>query len=103
MINARQLTIQILDKEYRVACGPEEEQALLEAARYLSKKMQEIRDKGRVIGVDRIAVMAALNLAHDLLQCQAGSLQDSESATAKIRLLCGKVEKAVNKSKQMEL
>lgn len=103
MNNARQVTVQILDKEYRVACGPEEEQALFEAARYLSKKMQEIRDRGRVIGIDRIAVMAALNLAHDLLQCQAGSMQDSESVAARIHTLRGKVERAINKSRQMEL
>ena len=103
MNSARQVTVQILDKEYRVACGPEEEQALFEAARYLSGKMQEIRDRGRVVGIDRIAVMAALNLAHDLLQCQAGGIQEGESVTAKIHALRGKVEKAINKSKQMEL
>lgn len=102
-INARQVTVQILDKEYRVACPPEEEKDLFEAARYLNNKMQEIRDRGRVIGIDRIAVMAALNLAHDLLQCQAGSVQDNESVNAKIRQLRGKIEGALNKSRQMEL
>jgi cell division protein ZapA len=101
--NARQVTVQILDKEYRVACQPEEEKDLFEAARFLNHKMQEIRDRGRVIGIDRIAVMAALNLAHDLLQCQAGNVQGTESVNAKIRYLRGKIENAINKSRQMEL
>jgi len=101
--NARQVTVQILDKEYRVACQPQEEKDLFEAARYLNNKMQEIRDRGRVIGIDRIAVMAALNLAHDLLQCQAGNVQDSESVNTKIRQLRSRVENAINKSRQMEL
>ena len=101
--DARQVTVQILDKEYRVACQPQEEKDLFEAARYLNNKMQEIRDRGRVIGIDRIAVMAALNLAHDLLQCQAGNVQDSESVNTKIRQLRSRVENAINKSRQMEL
>jgi len=101
--NARQVTVQILDKEYRVACQPQEEKDLFEAARYLNNKMQEIRDRGRVIGIDRIAVMAALNLAHDLLQCQAGNVQDSESVNTKIRQLRSRVENAINNSRQMEL
>ena len=101
--NARQVTVQILDKEYRVACQPQEEKDLYEAARYLNHKMQEIRDRGRVIGIDRIAVMAALNLAHDLLQCQSGSTQDGEAVNAKIRHLRSKIEHAISKSRQMEL
>ncbi len=101
--SARQVTVQILDKEYRVACQPEEEKDLFEAARFLNNKMQDIRDRGRVIGIDRIAVMAALNLAHDLLQCQAGSVQDNESVNTKIRYLRSKIESAINKSRQMEL
>lgn len=100
---ARQVTVRILDKEYRVACRPDEEQALFEAAGYLNGKMQEIRDKGRVIGIDRIAVMAALNLAHELLQSQAGAHRDAEGVNNKIQLLRGKLENAINKSRQMEL
>jgi len=101
--DARQVTVHILDKEYRVACRPEEEQALFDAARYLNGKMQEIRDRGRVIGIDRIAVMAALNLAHEVLQSQAGTRQETEAVNTKIQFLRGKLENAINKSKQMEL
>lgn len=101
--DSRQVTVRILDKEYRVACRPEEEQALFDAARYLNGKMQDIRDRGRVIGIDRIAVMAALNLAHELLQAQQGTTRESESFNSKIQYLRGKLENAINKSRQMEL
>jgi cell division protein ZapA len=62
------VTVTILDKDYQVACGKGEEESLREAAEYLDGKMREIRDHGRIIGIDRIAVMAALNIAAELLQ-----------------------------------
>ncbi|MBM4200043.1 MAG: cell division protein ZapA [Gammaproteobacteria bacterium] len=62
------IKVQILGKEYPVACSPEEQHELLIAARYLDEKMRLIRDTGRVIGTERIAVMAALNIAHEFLQ-----------------------------------
>ncbi|NCC29282.1 MAG: cell division protein ZapA [Gammaproteobacteria bacterium] len=65
-----QVSIRILDKDYRIACAPNEEQGLRESARMLDGKMREIRKTGRVIGTDRIAVMAALNIAHELFQLQ---------------------------------
>ena len=60
--------VQILGKEYPVSCEADEQHALLLAARYLDEKTREIRDGGRIIGTERIAVMAALNIAHELLQ-----------------------------------
>ncbi len=62
------IKVQILGKEYPVACPADEQHELLLAARYLDEKMREIRDIGRIIGTERIAVMAALNIAHELLQ-----------------------------------
>ena len=59
--------VKILDKDYQVACPPEEKHALLQAAANLDKRMREIRGSGNVIGLERIAVMAALNLSHELL------------------------------------
>lgn len=59
--------IKILDKEYRVACPPEEHEALRASAMFLNGKLNEIRSKGSIIGTERIAVMAALNLAHELV------------------------------------
>ncbi|MDD1649533.1 MAG: cell division protein ZapA [Methylococcaceae bacterium] len=62
------IKVQILGKEYPVSCPADEQHELLLAARYLDEKMREIRDIGRIIGTERIAVMAALNIAHELLQ-----------------------------------
>lgn len=59
--------LHILDKEYRISCPPEERNNLELAARHLDTKMRDIRNSGKVIGVDRIAVMAALNISHEML------------------------------------
>lgn len=60
-------TVNILDKDYRIVCPPEEQEALRSAACYLDSKMREIRASGKVFGLDRIAVIAALNIANDML------------------------------------
>ncbi|NIB39639.1 cell division protein ZapA [Pseudomaricurvus alkylphenolicus] len=62
--------VQILDKEYQVACPPGERDALMQAARKLDERMRDIRAGGNVIGLERIAVMAALNLSHELLEAK---------------------------------
>lgn len=64
------IKVQILGKEYPVSCPVDEQHELLIAARYLDDKMRQIRDNGRIIGTERIAVMAALNIAHELLQAK---------------------------------
>ena len=60
--------VRILDREFMVAAPPEERDSLLESARHLDERMRDIRDAGKIVGMDRIAVMAALNLCHDLLE-----------------------------------
>lgn len=67
-MNTLAITVNILDRDYQIACKSEEKESVLAAARFLDQKMREIRDRGNVIGIDRIAVMAALNIAHDFLQ-----------------------------------
>ena len=62
------VSVTVLDKEFRIACPPQERDALIRAARHLDGKMREIRHTGKVIGNDRVAVMAAINLTHELLQ-----------------------------------
>ena len=62
------VTVKILDKEYQVACPQEQEADLIVSAKYLDKQMRDIRDTGKVIGLERIAVMAALNISYELLQ-----------------------------------
>ncbi len=67
------LDVTILDREFRVACPEDERAELLEAVSYLDKKMREIRDTGKVATVERIAIMAALNIAHELLTTRLGT------------------------------
>ena len=61
------LDVSILGREYRVACKESERAELMQAVAYLDRRMREIRDAGKVVGSERIAVMAALNIAHELL------------------------------------
>ena len=77
MTQSNTVMVSILDKEYQVACPPEQEAELVVSAKYLDKQMRNIRDTGKVIGLERIAVMAALNISFELLQA---SEQDSDSS-----------------------
>jgi cell division protein ZapA len=89
------VTVSILDRDYQISCSPEEEALLRSAANYLNQKMREIRDRGNVIGIDRIAVMAALNIAHELLQLKP--LEDERRSIAQhIAVLRETVSKAVS-------
>jgi cell division protein ZapA len=72
MSEAKSLQVTIMGREFRVACPEEEQAGLLEAVDYLNKKMLDIRDGGKVIGLERIAIMAALNIAHELLTTKVG-------------------------------
>ena len=76
MASPRSIEIHILGRAYKVACTREQEPALIAAADYLDEKMREIREGSKVIGAERIAIMAGLNLAHDLLTNGGGSLID---------------------------
>lgn len=79
----RSIEINILGRSYKVACTPEQETALVMAADYLDGKMREIRDEAKVIGAERIAIMAGLNMAHDLLTHGGGSLVKDARARLK--------------------
>jgi cell division protein ZapA len=65
--NQDSLTIKVLEKEYRVACPPEEKEGLIASATILNEKLMQIKSKGSVISTERIAVMAALNMSHEIL------------------------------------
>ena len=87
--------VHILDKDYQVACPPEERKALIQAAEDLDQRMRTIRNSGSVVGLDRIAVMAALNLCHELHQAQAqGSGFESGPALERI---ADKLERVLGK------
>lgn len=73
MTGTETVTVRILDREYQVNCPPEEKDALMKASRMLDERMRTIRQSGTVIGLERIAVMAALNLVYDLDKAQESS------------------------------
>jgi len=66
------LTLTIFGRDYRIACAPEERADLIACARYVDAKMNDIRDTGKVVGADRVAVMAALQIALELFTVKAG-------------------------------
>jgi cell division protein ZapA len=76
--DAKGLQINVMGREFRVACTPEEQKALLEAVDYLNRKMQEIKDQGKITGMERIAIMAALNISHEFLTTRFGNFDVSE-------------------------
>lgn len=86
--------VKILDKEYLVACPEEERDALLRAARHLDTKMREIRSSGKVFGTERIAVMAALNITHELLE--RDTMSDATSSI--LEAMGGKLDNALGDS-----
>ena len=73
MSGIKQLDVNIMGREFRLACPAQEEASLLQAVAILDEKMQEIRGGGKVVGLEKIAIMAALNMAHELLQMRVGS------------------------------
>jgi cell division protein ZapA len=100
---ARPLSVRILEKEYIVACAPDERTELLDSAEFLNRRMKEIRDTGKIAGLDRIAVMAALNLAHEVLQLRTRSSGSELDTGHRIKLLRERVESALEKGQQLEL
>jgi len=97
------VSVRILEKEYQVACLPEERSELLDSAEYLNSKMREIRDGGNIIGLDRIAVMAALNLAHELLKMRSRSDGSQSDVGHKVRQMRERVETVLTKGQQLDL
>jgi len=97
------VSVRLLDREYQVACPVEERSDLLDSAEYLDAKMREVRDSGKVVGLDRIAVISALNLANELIKLRRnGSSVDAELGT-KLQKLRERVESALEKGQQLEL
>ncbi|MCU7918048.1 MAG: cell division protein ZapA [Candidatus Thiodiazotropha sp. (ex Dulcina madagascariensis)] len=101
--NPLPVTVYILDKEYRISCLPEEREPLLQAAAYVDGQMREIRQSGRIIGSERVAVMAALNIANDLLLNQQNREDGTQNITRRIKSLQEKIEIALNSTNQLEL
>lgn len=97
-----QVSIRILDKEYQIACPVDERTDLLDSAEILNARMREIRDSGRIVGLDRIAVMAALNMANDLLHAQERDRKVEGDLSQRLRLISDRVESALGASQQLD-
>lgn len=91
------VNIQILDKEYMVSCPEDEKDSLLASARLLNERMKQVRDGGKVLGLERMAVVTALNIIHEFSQkLQAHNSQSSE-LNAHVKLLEGKISSAIGR------
>lgn len=94
MSNTKSIDVNIMGREFTVACSDEERAGLLEAVSYLDKKMHDIRDTGKVVGIDKIAIMAALNLSHELLHTKTGDV-DIGDYKRRISAMQNQIDEAV--------
>ena len=89
------ITVAILDREYQFACLPEERKALREAASFLDERMRAVRGAGRLMALERIAVMTALNLSDELLKLQQNERTRKEKVDSRIRMLVTELDDAL--------
>lgn len=97
------VSVRLLDREYQVACPVDERSDLLDSAEFLDAKMREIRDSGKVAGLDRIAVISALNLANELIKLRRQGSSLDVDVGARLKSLRERVEAALERGQQMEL
>src|SRR4051812_4364089 len=98
---AQTVEVNLLGRSYRVACNDGEREALMQAVAYLDSKMNEIRKAGKVVGAERIAVMAALNVAHELLSVRLGAGFDVGKAKRRINAIESKIDAAIAKQEDL--
>lgn len=102
MSDTTTVSVKILDKEYQVACRQDEVDALTASARFLDQQMRQIRESGKVFGLDRIAVMAALNFANELLE-KRNAVEDSQRETQHmVKHLTDRITEALAEHKQLD-
>ncbi len=94
--DARGIEVTVLDRKLRIACKEEERDDLLKAVQYLDAKMREIRDGGKVIGGERIAILAALNIAHELLSTRPGAGFDMPEFKRRMRGMAAVIDEAMS-------
>jgi cell division protein ZapA len=90
------INVTILGKEYRIACTPDEQDGLLQSARQLDAQMRKIRDSGKVSGTDRIAVMAALNIAHELQAVEVKNRELEHYLSESLQKMTNKIENVLD-------
>jgi cell division protein ZapA len=101
MSETKSLQITIMGRDFRVACPEEEQAGLLEAVDYLNRKMLDIRDAGKVIGLERIAIMAALNIAHELLTTKVGGGFDMGEIKRRMNRMEAVIDQAMSEQSKL--
>ena len=94
------VSIRILEKEYQVACPADEKADLVASAELLNQKMREIRDSGKVVGLDRVAVMAALNMANELLQRTGQDRELQDIVGLRVKAMRERLDSALGSNEQ---
>lgn len=95
--------VKILDKEYQVNCPPSDQEALMKSAKYLDENMRKIKGRGNIHGGEKIAVMAALNITHDMLR-KNRMINESRHITAQqVKGIEDKIDLAIATSRQLEI
>lgn len=95
--NPEPISVTILDREFQFACPPEERKALQEAAQHLDERMRTIKGDGRLMALERIAVMTALNLSDELLKLQKQEQYRQQNVDSRIRILADELEDALER------
>jgi|TARA_B100001094_G_scaffold319078_1_gene363426 cell division protein ZapA len=95
--------VKILDKEYQVNCPPSDQEALMKSARYLDESMRKIKDRGNIHGAEKIAVMAALNITHDMLRKNRLINETRHITAQQVKGLEEKIDIALASSRQLEI
>ena len=97
------VSVQILDKEYLIACPPEEQEDLQRAATLLNQRLKQIREHGKVMGTERLVIMAALNMANELAKVSQREERTTAEFGIRVRGMRERVERALVHGQQLEL
>lgn len=97
------VTISVLGRDYQISCPPEEEEALRKSARYLDQQMEQVKSRGSSLGYEKIAVLAALNITHDLLKKSHQASSSEHDSAREIKHLEQKIDAVLLSSRQIEI
>ena len=97
------ISVSILDKDYKISCPSGEQPALLASAKYLDGKMREVRDNGNMMGVERVAVITALNITNDFLSSNQDQQELGKELPPRLKSLEKKITKALERARQLEI
>ena len=100
---APSITISVLGRDYLIACPPDEEESLRRAARYLDQQMEQLRNRSASLGYEKIAVLAALNITHDMLKLSSATNTSENASLCDIKQLEKKIDNALMMARQIEI